>query len=46
MYELLPPILYKDSANERNTSLLAYCRVPPILYKDSANVLKCPQRIF
>ncbi|HAE07403.1 MAG TPA: hypothetical protein DCG20_03915 [Prevotella sp.] len=29
-------ILYKDSANERNESLLSNCRVQPILYKDSA----------
>ena len=27
----------KDSASERNESLLSDCRAPPILYKDSAS---------
>ena len=29
-------IFYKDSANERNESLLSNSRVQPILYKDNA----------
>ena len=29
--------LFKDSANERNESLLSNSRVQPILFKDSAN---------
>ena len=31
------PILFKDSANERNVSSLTNCRVQLILFKDSAN---------
>ena len=31
----MQPILCKDSANERNESLLSNCRVQPILCKDS-----------
>ena len=31
----VPPIFCKDSANERNESLLSDCRVPPILCKDT-----------
>ena len=31
------PILCKDSASERNESLLSNCRVQPILCKDSAS---------
>ena len=33
-------IFYKDSANERNESLLSNSRVQPILYKDNASERK------
>ena len=33
-------IFYKDSANERNESLLSNSRVQPILYKDNASEWK------
>ena len=32
-----PLILYKDTANERQKSLLLFARVPLILYKDNAS---------
>lgn len=37
LIQLFLIIFYKDSANERNESLISNCRVQPILYKDSAN---------
>jgi len=33
----MPLILYKDTANERQKSLLLFARVPLILYKDNAS---------